>query len=141
LISLIIGYNLVMDFRDWIKEIISDWEKTGRSENQLAVELGVSQPTLNAYKNGTRPRPTSRAIQDKFIAYFKDKDPRVYDALGVINPDQLHKIPEPARSAIRETLDEIQGREIPEDSDEALKITIAIFEKYGFKYKGEGKNR
>ena len=78
-------YNSGMEFIDWVNEVINTWVKTGRSESQLAKVMGMSQGTLNAYKNGTRPKPKNKVIINKFIAYFQD-DLRVYEIFGETPP-------------------------------------------------------
>ena len=118
-----------MEFQIWIKEIISNWENSGRSETQLAISIGINQATLNAWKNGTRGKPKTKELIDKLIDYFSEQDPRVYAAIGLKEPVNIdlsrHKINEKKEPEYIPILDEwnaIFFELTPEDQQEILEI-------------------
>lgn len=75
-----------MDFYNWINLVIREWVNTGRSESQLAREIGISQATLNAMKNRSRGMPKDRRIIDALINFYRDTHPEVYEVLDVPRP-------------------------------------------------------
>lgn len=130
-----------MNFHEWINAIIAEWLKTGRSETQLAVEIGIGQATLNAMKNKTRGIPKEKRVVDTLINYFKDTHPEVYEVLGVPRPDPysvLEGLPvgfiEATIAAHSEYIETITAKGISEGSPEAVKISKEILEKHGIHF-------
>ena len=123
-----------MKFSEWIWDKFHQWRgKSLQSATAFAKYLGVSRQSLLAWMDGKYVPQDEKNISKLAFRY-----PDIYDILKLDRPviiqDQLAQLPEPARSATREALAAIHKRGVTEDSDEALLITIAVFEKYGFKY-------
>ncbi len=131
-----------MDFFDWINKIIEEYQKSGKSETQLAREIGISQATLNAWKNKTRGLPREEKIINALIEYFKDTHPEIYSVLNRPNPTNNPRsyllsmgMPEDVvdniLSAREEYSSELVKRGIKQDSPEAREIVRKAFAKHG----------
>ncbi|MCE5206748.1 MAG: hypothetical protein LLG42_00380 [Chloroflexi bacterium] len=78
-----------IDFFDLINKIIEDYRLKGVSESFLARKIGLSQATLNTWKNRSRGIPRDEKIRASLISFFKDSYPEIYGALGVPNPKSI----------------------------------------------------
>lgn len=130
------------DFKIWINKKISEWVNTGRSETQFANEIGITQGSLNAWKNGSRPAPKQARIIDKLFLYFYD-DPDIYKLfdrmpppkedpeqllLSIGIPKSLAKVILAARAEVSE---ELASKGISMDSPESREIINRVFSKHG----------
>lgn len=129
-----------MDFYTWINDKISDWLKTGRSETQLAKEIGINQATLNAWKNKTRGIPKDTKIIQALISYYKD-DPNVYEVLDRPLPNDPRasllaagfppEFIDDLLAAREEYTSELAQKGITQDSPEAREIVKTAFARHG----------
>jgi transcriptional regulator with XRE-family HTH domain len=132
-------------FKKWINKKIMEWVNTGRSETQFATEIGISQATLNAWKNGTRSMPKQAKIIDKLVSYFKD-DEEVYELF-----DRPKFVSEDIRSMLlssglpdsfvdnllaarAEYTKELSKRGISNNSSEARRIIKDALDKFGIQF-------
>lgn len=130
------------NFKNWINKKISEWVNTGRSETQLASEIGISQASLNAWKNGSRPAPKQAKIIDKLFLYFYD-DPDIYEIFerplpSVDDPEKLllsigipHELAKVILAARSEASEELSKRGISMDSPDSREIINRAFSKHG----------
>lgn len=71
----------MMNFFDWIRRKYFEWSNGGqRSENEYALWLGVSQPTVNSWMRKTRGQPRSKEVIAALHSKYGDE---VYDVLGL----------------------------------------------------------
>lgn len=130
------------DWNDWVEMIVDNWVKTGRSETQLAKDIGINQATLNSWKNNTRGKPRDPKIVAALIEYFKDSNPEIYKLLGVPVPADpysvLEGLPidfiEATIAAHSEYKDTIVAKGISEDSPEAVRISKELLAKHGIHF-------
>jgi transcriptional regulator with XRE-family HTH domain len=72
-----------MDFYNWIEQKYIDWRGSSRKTiSEFATYIGVSQPTVSAWMNKSRGKPTSRKVIDALAQKF----PEAYDILGLSQP-------------------------------------------------------
>lgn len=102
--------------------------------------VGVTQPTMSRWmkKGGQKPRDQKSLV--KLVNAF---GPEVYDVLGLPRPGSdeeidLQRLPEDLQRRLRAAMREInrimEERGLHGSDPEAEKVTIEIFERYGFKY-------
>jgi hypothetical protein len=127
-----------MEFYDWFDEKYFDWSGDGKkSENQFAVFLKISQATVNAWRNRSRGKPTSKKIINRLTEVYGDSDPRVYEILGVDRPqDEFSQFPGTLGERFRAAAEEIEsmlnsGKFAP-GSPEHEAAAREIFSRHGF---------
>lgn len=135
-------------FQKWITEKYIEWRgKTRRNISDFAVYLGVSQPTVSAWINGTRGAPTSKRIINILINKFGVE---AYDVLGIRHPDSnnplvaLQSMGFPLDTAgeltiiLKDVLDvslsKINEKGISKDSPEAFEIINEELFKSAFRF-------
>lgn len=127
-----------MDFHDWINQKFVEWRgKTRKTVTDFAAYVGVSQQVMTGWMKpgGTLPSPNNIK---KLVKRFGLE---TYDVLDLQRPGERisrNQLP----PAFRDRLDraeadvnaELARRGLTGEMPEAERITIEIFERYGFKY-------
>lgn len=121
-----------MEFWEWYDQIYNEWSNGGiKSENAFAAYLGVSQPTLNSYKNRTRGNPKSMEV----ITKIADKYPEIYSVLNIPRPGISIRDGESTSNANTEFAKALSERGITSDGPEFRKLLSEFMEKSGVKIK------
>ena len=130
----------MLDFQDWITRKFVDWRKdTRRNVSDFAQYLNVSQPTVSAWINGTRGKPTSKKVVSSLVDHFGAE---VYAVLGLPLPDQDPREALLAAGFPTEYVDrflaarldftaELASKGIETDSPEAKQIVKDAFARHG----------
>jgi len=122
----------------WLTKKFREWESNiGRrqSVSAFARYLDVNQASLSRWMNGDGPPNYENIL--KIADKLGPETYQVFDIETTVIRNTY--IPEPLlrriRSAIEEANLELSKLATPLDLDEAERITVAIFEKYGFNRK------
>jgi hypothetical protein len=138
-------YNLGMKsdgikFDEWLSAEFDKWNKQYGGEKKYAAfakYLGVPATSLSNWING------GYAPGRENLAMLAEKlGPDIYRILGMDNvpgePTSYDELPSSIRSRLDAAASEVEAtlrkRGITGESPEAERITIEIFERYGFKY-------
>ncbi len=135
-----------MNVQEWFEQKFIEWERTQGSRQSyynFARYLEVSHTALTQWLNGTA-RPAGDDLEN--IAARLGSE--VYTILGmrsdpdhsITGSDAYQNLPTALRSrldhAIGETGQTIAQRKISPESDEAKRLALKIFEKWGFHITG-----
>ena len=131
--------TLGMSFPEWLTAKYVEWrgDRVGRGTSMTAFAkyLGVRQSVFNEWMQG-------RALPGKVsLRKLGPKYPDVYEVLDIPSPEGASPFdalpPDMARAlqlATEEVNRTLEQRSLTGSSPEAERITIEIFEKFGFKY-------
>ncbi len=131
--------TLGMNFPEWLTAKYVEWrgDRVGRGTSMTAYAkyLGVRQSLFNEWMQG-RKLPGKVSLRK-----LAPKYPDVYDVLGIPPPvaeSPFDALPPDMARALQLATEEVnralEQRGITGSSPEAERITIEIFEKFGFKY-------
>jgi len=132
-----------MEFSEWLKQVIpQECDRLGISETQLALNIGVSQSLLNAYRLNNRNIPKTKRIIDAFTNYFGGSHPEIYEIFDIPKPKEVTYsvlvdagFPEDFSREIiaarHEYTEELESKGISNFSPEAREIIKAAFARHG----------
>lgn len=133
-----------MDFTPWINKKYDLWRmgKRGNASSitQFARLFGASYQLMLKWMNG-KSHPVRKKYIDALIYVYEDEAREIFGVASSDEINQIEYLPEPYRSAMKETLTALQERSKTKYSDEEETALIArtIFEKHGFKYQPPSK--
>lgn len=138
-----ICYNVGMQFDrnrfiTFIRSKFYEWRgETDRNWSQFADYIGVSQQTMNSWKNGNFKQAPKQENQQ---ALFNHYGPEAYTALGIPVPAgsiAYDALPASLRSRLDAALSELASviltSGLDPDSPAAVSLSADILAKYGFK--------